>query len=97
MDLSTLSFTAEDVNYYIDQIGDQITSTDKYYIRKAYELLAYVIDSEKANVKTDVLEKAKADYEAYCSKRGNAYNASNSISSSITGAIDWSYEERSEN
>ena len=97
LDLTTLSFTAEEVNYYIDQIGDTISSTDKYYIRKAYELLAYVSASEKANVKVDVLEKAKADYEAYCSSMNVASGTSNSIYSSITGAIDWTYEERSEN
>ena len=55
------------------------------------------IIEEKANVKVDVLEKAKADYEAYCSSMNVASGTSNSIYSSITGAIDWTYEERSEN
>lgn len=95
LDTSTLSFTAEEVNTYIDLIGDKINSEDRYYIKKAYELLAYCNDKE--NVKLDVLEKAKADYEAYCSSLDSALNSSNSIHSSITGGIEWGYEERSEN
>lgn len=97
LDLTTLSFTAEEVNYYIDLIGDEITSSDRYYIKKAYELLEYVSDSEKANVKLDVLEQAKADYEHYCSAINNSTDVADKIGSSITSGIDWNYEERSEN
>ena len=95
LDVSTLSFTADEVNYYIDLIGDKISSEDRYYIRKAYELYAYC--SDKNNVKYDVLEKAKADYETYCKSLGSALDSSSSIHSSITGGIEWGYEERSEN
>lgn len=95
LDLTTLSFSAEEVNYYIDQIGDVIDSEDRYYIKKAYELYAYC--SDKNNVKYSTLEQAKKDYESYYSSLTTAIESADSIYSSITGAIEWNYTERSSN
>ena len=55
LDLSTLTFTAEEINAYIDLIGETIELTDRYYIKKASEMFEYCSDSEKSNVKVSEL------------------------------------------
>lgn len=96
-DMSTLSFTAEQVNSYIDQIGDTISSKSLYYIRKALELLKYTSDAEKANVHMNVLNKAIADYEIYYNSLTNSLNSIDAITSATTGGIDWSFTPKGGN
>ncbi len=96
-DFSTLSFTAEQVNHYIDQIGNTISSKSLYYIRKALELLKYTPESEKAKVHMDVLNKAIADYETYYNSFTNSLGSIDAITSATTGGIDWSFTPKGGN
>lgn len=92
LDTSTLSFSAEEVNYYIDLIGDVISSEDHYYIKKARELYAFVKKDEAQNVKLSVLEQAEKDYAKYIEDLEETLEDAEDIYSSLTGGIDWGFE-----
>ncbi len=97
LDLSTLSFTAEQVNHYIDLIGDVINSDDYYYIKKARELYAYVKESDKANVKINVLEAAEQNYAKYIESMNTALDNADDVYTAITGGLDWVFTPKEGN
>lgn len=96
-DMSTLSFTAAEINAYIDSIGDTITSNSLYYIRKAQELLKYCKESEKSQIHTDTLNNAIAKYNEYYASFEGAISSSNSVNSSILGGINWGFTPKGDN
>ncbi len=96
-DMSKLEFTAAEINAYIDQIGNVISSKSLYYIRKANELYKYCKESEKSQVHKDVLDRAIAQYEEYYESFQEAVDSSNSVNNALTGGIDWSFTEKGAN
>lgn len=96
-DMISLSFTADEVNAYIDAIGGTISSSSLYYIRKAQELLEYTPDSEKSKVHMDALNAAIEAYQEYYEGFTDAITGINQSTTAIVGGIDWSFTEKGTN
>lgn len=93
----SFEFTADEVNYYIDKIGDKITSSSIYYIRKGRELYNYVKDSEKSQVHLSTLEDAEKKYKEYLEELNNTLGYVDDVYGSITSGLEWNYEKKENN
>ncbi len=95
-DMSKLSFTADQVNKYIDQI-EKINSKTAFYIAKAQELLKYTSNEEKAKVHMDKLNEAIQKYNEYCALTESVIGVGNSTSNGVVSPIEWTFTPKGGN
>lgn len=96
-DLTNLSFTASEINTYIDAIGDKISSDSLYYIRKAHELIPYCVKGEENQIHKDKLAAAEKAYKEYYDNINSVIGSFEEITSATTGGIDWTFEKKENN
>jgi hypothetical protein len=80
-DPSSIFFTAEQFNSYVNQINPVFTIDNHYYIYKAEDMLDYMTDTEKAKAEISKLDTAKAQYEAMLTLISSIYGDLGSLTS----------------